>query len=162
VTADLSGTGLAPAVLSIAPVTKDYGVLVIGTSASADFQISNAGGQMTGVPSAAALIGNDINQFVVIGSTCTAALASGARCTVTVRFSPTTAGAKATQLTLMATPGGTVTTNLAGSGVTPGALTITPLNAAFNPPLLPGTTSAVSMFTVTNTSGAATGALSTT
>jgi hypothetical protein len=159
-TSDLTGTAVTPAALSITPTTKDYSVVVLGMNASADFQITNTGGQTTGVPSAPALTSGDVTQFAVTASTCTVALAAGERCTVTVRFSPTSIGAKSTQLAVSATPGGTVTAGLSGTAVVAGFLTISPVSASFGS-LLPGASSPATTFTVTNAGGATTGTLAT-
>jgi hypothetical protein len=65
------------------------------------------------------LTGTDAGEFAVTGGTCasgTTTLAGGATCTVLVRFNPATAGAKAATLGVTATPGGTPTSSLTGTG----------------------------------------------
>jgi hypothetical protein len=83
----------------------------------------------------------------------------GASCTVTVKFMPGMAGAKSSKLQVGATPGGTVAVMLKGMGVDPGALSLTPDHGTFDP-LPAGQVSATeTTFTVKNTGGAATTAL---
>jgi hypothetical protein len=86
------------------------------------------------------------------------ALDPGASCTVTVKFMPAMAGMKSSKLTVGATPGGMATVMLSGMGVDPGALSLTPDHGMFDP-LAMGQTSPETTFTVKNTGGASTTAL---
>jgi hypothetical protein len=151
---------LTPAQLVLDPLSKDLGAIVIGHYAEATLQVSNTGQTATTLPSVT-LDGTDAAQYAMTGNTCDVVIAGGKNCLVTVRFTPTTTGLKAARLNVSATMGGALTATLQGTGVVPGALTIDPPNLALGS-VLKGQTSAPSTFTVTNTSGAATGALATT
>jgi len=82
----------------------------------------------------------------------------GATCTISVRFSPSSSGAKSTALHVGATPGGTATVNLTGTAVDPGALAIAPQSRDFGS-VPQGQSSAEQTFQVSNTGGAPTSAL---
>ncbi len=155
-TATLTATGLAPAVLAIAPTPQDFGTVVLGSS-SADvaFTVTNSGGVASGVPSVS-LGGANASELAITTNGCTAAVAPGASCTVKVRFTPTGAGAKSATLDVSASPGGAASATLSGNALTPGQLSISPPSAGFGS-LLIGNVSASTSFTVTNSGGAATG-----
>lgn len=157
-TTALTGTGVGPAMLAVTPPTQDFGTVVTSNNATVSITVRNAGGAMTGVPSAAISGSAD---FTIMNNGCTAALAPAASCTIAVRFAPSSMGAKTGTLTVMATPGGTATAALSGTGATPGALTISPTTHDFGGVLL-GMMSTTQTFTITNTGGSASGTLATT
>jgi hypothetical protein len=158
VTSTLTGTGLSPAQLAVNPMMQAFASQVLGnSSADIPFVISNSGQQTTGVP-VIALNGADASQFAIGSSNCTAALAPGGNCTVNVHFAPSTAGAKMATLDASATPGGMVSSNLSGTGLTPPALSMSPPMQPFGSIVL-GTSSADFSFTVTNTGGGTSPAL---
>ena len=147
------GGGDAP-IVAATPATRDFGSVTVGTtSAVTTFTVANTGGTAAAVPVLA--VGDPA--FAVASSTCTAALAPGATCTVGVTFAPVAAHAVATTLTITA---GDVSTAvaLAGTGVATASLAIAPTTLDFGAVSL-GATGAPAVFTVTNTGGAATGAL---
>jgi hypothetical protein len=116
-TASLSGTGLTPPQLVVSSPTLPYGypTINVGSTASQAFTIHNAGQSTSGVPTAPAL--SDTTAFTITANGCTAALAAGANCTVTVRFNPVTAGAVSSKtLTVSATPGGSAIATFSGTG----------------------------------------------
>jgi hypothetical protein len=158
--ANLSGTGLAGPSLVITPGAKDFASVTIGFDSSATFTVSNPGGVPTGAP-AVTLTGTDLAQFSIPAATngCIAAIPGVGSCTVVVHFTPTTSGLKGATLTVTANPGGSATATLAGTGTTPGALTISPRSQGFGSPLIGA--SDTEMFTVTNTGGSSTSALAT-
>ncbi|MCC7000326.1 MAG: choice-of-anchor D domain-containing protein [Deltaproteobacteria bacterium] len=154
-TSALTGRGLLPAALVMTPASSDLGTVVQGATSTATFAVVNNGGVASGVP-AAALAGAAAGDYAIMASTCTAALAPAARCSITVRFTAATLGARAATLTLTATPGGAPVSTLTANTVAPGALSIAPASRAYGNVLV-GATSATQVFTVTNTGGAATG-----
>jgi len=83
-----------------------FGNVVTGTiSASRTLTLSNTGtGGATGIAVAVATTSTPTtpNQFARAGGTCGTTLAAGASCTITVTFSPTTAGAKTGTVTITA------------------------------------------------------------
>ena len=159
--ASLSGLGQTPAALAIEPAAQAFGNIVNATtSTAASFVVTNGGGQTTG-PLASVLGGTDGADFLVDSDGCTnRTLASGATCSVTVRFAPGTLGPKTASLSVSGTPGGSISAPLTGTSVAPAALTITPTPQSFGA-LLIGQTGAPITFTVTNTGAVPTGALAT-
>ena len=122
VSANLSGNGLAPGALSVMPMSKDFGATLVNTSTAAqNFTITNTGGVATGVPTVM-LTGTDASQFTIVTNGCTTAIASGANCTIAVKFAPNAAGSKTAALTVQANPGGAVSPGLTGVAQTPASL----------------------------------------
>ena len=156
VTAALSGAGAAKALLAISPSSFDYGQVVPGASSAAKtFTVTNKGLAPSGTLTAA-LGGTNAADFVVDSTTCGAKLAVGASCTVQVHFAPAATGAVSATLSATASPGGTATAGLAGTGVTQAALSVTP--ATFDYGQVPeNTASGDQTFTVTNTGQATSG-----
>ena len=161
VTAAVSGNGRAPALVSINPSLQNFGSVVRNQQSSTQtFTVTNTGGVATGALGST-LAGTDQGQFTIVSGNCEGvALNPNATCNIVVRFDPTTVGAKGAQLNVTGTPGNTASATLLGTGIEPGQITITPTTFDF-PDTTVGATSASQMFTVTNTGGAATGALAT-
>jgi hypothetical protein len=159
--ASLSGTGAQPAHLQNMSPVGPYGTVVITTPPSGpsqSFLIQNTGGVPTGTISTA-LTGADTNQFNKAADNCNGnTLAPGANCTVVVLFEPTSSGPKTASLDLSATPGGSVSIPLSGTGQTPANLTLTPAPFDFGN-VLRGTSSPAQTFTITNTGEQSTGNL---
>ncbi len=133
-TSDLTGNGESLAVLEVTPTAADFGSVATGSnSATVAFTVTNTGGGASGVP-AIALTGVQSTQFNIVSNGCTAAIPGGGSCMVTVRFSPTTTGIKTAVLNVSGTPGGTDTSDLSGTGITPAALGMTPSTATFGTP----------------------------
>jgi Protein of unknown function (DUF1565)/Abnormal spindle-like microcephaly-assoc'd, ASPM-SPD-2-Hydin/HYDIN/CFA65/VesB-like, Ig-like domain/Cep192 domain 4 len=157
VVAPLTGSNPGPAALLMAPTSHDFGMVLVGGTATTTFTISNEGGQSTG----------NLNQAITVGATefttgatdCPAALAPGASCTTVVTFLPTKTGPTAGTFEVSATPGGMVSAQLSGAGTTGAALTVSPDSHDFGTVIVGDTTGEVD-FTVMNGGGAATGTLS--
>lgn len=150
----LSGTGLAPAALTLAPGSVAFGdQLIDDTSDTQTLTLTNDGDVATGVPSVA-LAGDDADQFTIVDNGCTTAVAAGASCEVDVAFAPTASGAASASLTASATPGGTTSAALAGTGQTPAELSISETAYDFGYSDAP----AEHTFTITNDGDATTGA----
>jgi hypothetical protein len=99
--------------------TCAYGTRAVAATAfrSETFTFQNATGSPTTGVLVADLTGTAAAQFKIVDDTCTGdVVAGGASCKVTVRFSPTTTGAKAAALSLSGTPGDSVSVNLTGTG----------------------------------------------
>jgi len=119
--ATLSGSAVALPSLSITPSSQAFASTARGsTSSTVNFMVTNTGGSPTGIPSASM---SDAN-FQIVTSSCTAALAAGASCSIDARFAPASVGAKSGQLTVNASPGGTVAASLSGTGTATVMLTI--------------------------------------
>jgi hypothetical protein len=152
--------GPLPALLAADKSMYDFGTQVTTAMGAAVgstvITITNMGAQKSGTLIVGVL---DSSTFPTSGDTCSGmTLDPGATCMVTVKFTPGTAGAKSSKLQVGGTPGGTVSVTLTGMGVDPGALSASPDHNPFDP-LPAGQASAEVTFTVTNTGGAATTAL---
>ncbi|MCC6997727.1 MAG: choice-of-anchor D domain-containing protein, partial [Deltaproteobacteria bacterium] len=159
--APLSGTALADAQLALNPMSNDFNSVVTGSGVNATFTLRNTGGVMSGVPTVS-LSGPDMGQFSIMSNNCTAVLPAAGTCMIVVRFAPTSTGVKGATLSATATPGGIAMAALAGTGITPGALSISPTSQNFGSVLQGTTTATPQNFTVTNTGGSATGTLTAT
>ena len=150
VSATLTGVGLSPPQLVLAPTAQAFGSVPQGSfSATVRFTVTNPGGAPTGALSAT-LGGTDAGEFTIVASGCAGPLAARASCVVNVHFVPTGIGPRAATLDVSASPGGAVSAALSGTGLATGGLTATPTPFGFGP-LLAGTTSAPTTFTITNT-----------
>ena len=155
-TTALNGTGAAKALLAISPPTFDYGQVVDGSTAAVESYTVTNNGQAASGKLSVGIGGADAADFALISTTCGAKLAVGASCTVQVDFTPAAAGPADATLSATASPGGTATAALQGTGVTPAALSISP--TTFDYGQVPdGTASGDQTFTVTNTGQAPSG-----
>lgn len=148
-TASLTGTGAARALLSISPATFDFGSVIEGTnSADQTFTLTNTGLGTSGLVTLG-IGGTDPASFVQDATTCGPKLAIGGSCTISAHFAP--AGARIYDATLSATasPGGTTTATLTGTGVIPAILSISPTTFDFGS-VVSGSQSGQQTFTVTN------------
>jgi hypothetical protein len=150
-TATVSGTGADPASLTISPTSNGFGNQVNGTTSGATgFTVTNTGGVPSGTI-ATSIGGADPGQFTTSADTCNGVtLVAGGTCTLNGAFAPTSSGAKSASLQASASPGGTASSSLTGTGQTPAHLTISPTSWDFGN-VLQGTLSSVKQFTVTNT-----------
>jgi hypothetical protein len=154
----LSGTGAAPAALTVTPASHDFGSLTVGTpSSSQTFTVQNAGGVPSSAPQIA-IAGANAADFAVTSS-CSAGLGAGQTCTFGVIFTPSTPAAEGpATITASATGATSGTTSVTGTGLAPAAISVAPTSQAWGT-FAWGTTSADTTFTVTNDGGVATGAL---
>jgi CSLREA domain-containing protein len=117
---ELSGT--ATDYLSLSPGSQDFGSTQVGTpTGSTVFTVTNTDTPVgTSGTLAATLTGANASEFGVTADTCTGVtLARGTTCTVSVRMSPSSAGAKAASLNIAGTPGGTISSTLTGTATSP-------------------------------------------
>jgi hypothetical protein len=157
-TAALTGTGVAPAMLTATPAMSDFGSVALGSSSSdVVVTIENTGGAATSTP-LLSISGANADEFTLVSDDCMAPLLATETCTATLRFEPTSAGMKTATLDVTGMPGGTATTMLAGTAITAAALAAMPtaLNFASFPETM--TTSALSV-SISNGGMASTGAL---
>jgi hypothetical protein len=142
------------------PTSEDFGtVSVPGQSASKTIVILNSGAGTTGALSVA-LSGSGAKDFGIDMDGCSVrSLAFDGTCAIGVHFAPQAAGAASAALTVSASPGGDVVVSLSGTGGGMSALSIDPTVKDLGS-LAVGTTSAASVFTVTNHGTASSGAVS--
>ncbi|HMG56550.1 MAG TPA: choice-of-anchor D domain-containing protein, partial [Kofleriaceae bacterium] len=145
------------AILHINLTSSDLGSVTLGVaSPAATFTISNTGTVASGAITAA--LDGDTVSFSVNRNDC-ATLAAAASCQVAVVFAPTSAGPKATTLRVSANPGGAVTASLSGRGVTLGALSVAASANMLGGVVVGQLGATTATFTVTNTGGTPTGAI---
>ena len=156
VSVPLSGTGTGDAALAISPSSAEFDDTLVGaTSDPVTFTVSSVGLVPTGIPDAS--LGSESGDFDITNDTCTAPLPPGATCTVTVVFTPGDPGEATDELTVSATPGGSASADLSGTGLAPASLSLTPPSAAFGSEIV-GDTSEPTTFTLTNSGDVASGA----
>jgi hypothetical protein len=155
-TATLQGTGTSTAILSIDPTTFDFGSVVLGSSSGEQtFTVTNSGQGDSGTV-AVSVSGANQADFVVDSTTCGPALPGGGFCTISAHYTPSATGPGGADLAVTSTPGGTASSALQGTGITPAALSISPSTFDFGQTAA-GASSGDQTFTVTNTGGAASG-----
>ena len=155
----VSGTGVAPANLTLNPGFQDYGTVAIGSSSSnVTFTVQNVGGVAS-----SAIANTGTGDYTIVNSTCAGVmLAPLATCSIAVRFTPTVVGTRPGTLDVVAAQGGTRSSALTGVGVTTGQIQFAVTDSPFAfPGTTVGQTSTSHLFTITNTGGTATGALGT-
>jgi hypothetical protein len=120
-TTSLTGTGLRPARLEfVAPAQADFGKVTIDTSQSLTLKIKNSGQAASGSLSLSLSAAAPFVIDSASGATGCApgvALAAGAECDVKVSFRPTALQLSMVTLTVGASPGGSITASLTGTGV---------------------------------------------
>ena len=138
--------------ISVSPTSGTFaGQSVNTTSAASNFTVTNTGNaslSITGIT----VSGPDAAAFAK--STTCATVAPSATCTISVTFTPTTAGAKTASLSIASNVTGSPTlVGLSGTGVTSPAVSLTPSSLTFASEAL-NTTSTASVVTLTNTGSA--------
>jgi hypothetical protein len=158
----LTGTALAPAALTLAPLLGTFGSVTAGTfTADITFTVKNTGGTTSGALTVA-LAGTNAGSFVIDSDVCTnVQLPANDTCTIAVRFAPPLGAVDQQQamLTVTGKPGeSTLPATLTGKALAPADLTIAPLQYDFGSQTA-GTSSADQPFTLTNNGGSPTGSL---
>lgn len=99
----------APAMISISPVSQDFGVPQIGGE-TRTFTVTNVGGSPSGaaIPSLSPA-GDD---FSIAANGCTGPLSTGASCPIAIEVGTSGAGQVSATLTVTAVPGGTVSASM--------------------------------------------------
>jgi Ca2+-binding RTX toxin-like protein len=123
---DLSGTGFTPAipVASVLPGSLAFGSVVVNSAGvSQVITVSNTGNAPLAV-SGVGITGANANQFGITNG-CTSVVPAGS-CSITVRFAPTSAGAKAASVVITHNSNNVVgsvsTVPITGTGTTVGSL----------------------------------------
>jgi hypothetical protein len=156
-----NATALLPATLTVTPSSANLGTVAVGSTAGPTvFTVQNVGNETSGgvTPS---LGGAHATDFTIGATTCAGPLAGGATCTVSVSFTPLAAGARVATLTVAASPGGSVSATVSGTGSAIASLVITPPAFNFGSQLVNVSTTTAS-FTVQNTGNAPAATLGTT
>ncbi|HVZ83156.1 MAG TPA: choice-of-anchor D domain-containing protein [Terracidiphilus sp.] len=123
----LSGTGGAPAPVSLLPAELDFGLVALNTTSSVlQVTVQNTQATAVSVSSAAAS-----GPFTVASNACGGSIAANISCQLTVTFTPTQAGAAPGVLTVVDSAG-TQTAALTGTGAHPPTDTLSPTSLAFS------------------------------
>ncbi len=127
VTATLSGTGLAPPLLSFAPSQLSFATTQVGqTSPGQLLTLSNSGQVAIGDLQLTVSAGFAVNSAE---STCTGTLAAGASCVASLQFSPETSGAVTGAISATSRlTGASATAALSGTGSVPPGIVTSPAN----------------------------------
>ncbi len=115
-----------PAAAQVRPLDVDadavaFGSAVIGQSVPAQVTLTNSGSLPLSIT--VTLGGEDAGDFIIVPGGCTSALAAGSSCTLSLQLSPSVAGLRAAQLTVLGSDGTSITVALSGQGADPGVLT---------------------------------------
>ena len=158
-TVAVSTTVVSPAALAITPNPGSFSAAVGATSVVITFNVANSGGTTSGSLTTT-LGGTDAKEFTITDNKCVVPLASLGVCAIQVVFNPATAGAKTATITVTdSTPGSVpATTVLNGTAIAGATAGITGAASLGN--VVVGKAGAPSTYTVTNSGGTATGALS--
>ncbi|WP_161554292.1 beta strand repeat-containing protein [Stenotrophobium rhamnosiphilum] len=145
----LTGTGIAPAA-SATPTSLAFGNQLLSTISTAKVVTVTSTGSSALTVATVSLSGTNASDYTISSNGCTAAVAVGANCTITVTFNPAAVGSRIANLQIASDANnGAQQVSLTGSGVTPVA-SATPTSLAYGNQLL-GTTSTAKVVTVTNT-----------
>ncbi len=114
--ATLTGTGLTPGQLASDATSHEFDAMEVQFLSATTFTwtVTNTGQANTGVPS---LSNNNGSVFMVVSNSCNAKLTPGATCSITTKFRPLAGGVDNGNLTLTASPGGSVSLALKGEGL---------------------------------------------
>jgi len=154
VEADLDGTGVAPASLSVDATALSFGSLLVDVASNeSQVTVTNEGAVVTGTVGYT-VSGADAADFAVT-SQCTT-LGPDASCALGVVFTPSAAGQRSATLTITASPGGSRSVSLSGLGQTPALLTASATEVNFGA-IENGKTAPVSLVTIGNSGGSLSG-----
>jgi sugar lactone lactonase YvrE len=147
----LTGTGVPSLTASamLTPTSYNFPSQTVGhpnlLSGSNNFTLTNTG--TAPLTNTVTITGTNASSFVLSYNTCTSTLAVGTNCTLGITFEPTAAGPAAATLNVSSassTSTITETSSLAGTGVSPGTLTVTPNPISF-PATAVNTTASIPM-----------------
>jgi hypothetical protein len=148
-TVALTGTGAAPAAISLNPLSLNFGTVTVGSTAAAqNIAVSNSGG-LTATLQPPTVSGD----FQITATTCGGSLAPGVGCTLSIDFTPTAAGIRDGTFSL-ADSAGTQLASLTGVGASVATDTLSPASLTF-PGQLVGTASSAQTVTLTNSGDSA-------
>ena len=144
---NLSGIGLPPPQITLAPQSISFGPVETGThSAVLQVTAANSGSDDVDITSLTAT-----PPFAVVGNACGSAVPATTECEITVQFDPTTSTAATGALTMVDAVG-TQVVELSGTGTAPPTDTLDASSLAF-PPTIIGVPSPGQNVTISNSGG---------
>jgi len=145
-TVALSGTGLAPAAITLTPslLTFAGNTLLGATSAAMNLTVTNTGGISTSLSTPVRT-----GDFAISNNTCGTSLSAGSACAIAIVFTPTASGTRNGSLAITDSAG-TQTAVLTGTGAAPATDTLSPLALTFAAQTI-GSASASQQVQLTNT-----------
>ncbi len=144
----LSGMGVAPGTLASSPASLSFGSVTIGSKQSLSETVTNTGGSSVTISQ----VGISGTGFSLSGITAPVTLTAGQSTTLTVSFTPASAGSVSGNVTITSNASNpALNIPLTGTGVTPGALGSNPTSLSFGSVIV-GSKQSLSE-TVTNTGG---------
>jgi hypothetical protein len=155
---DLKGRGIAPAKFD-GDQQANFGTVLTNATAQRPIVVKNAGDQPL-PPPMVAITSSDPSQAAAftLANGCTAPLAFGDQCTLTLTFAPTVAVPYAATVQLNSDPGGSASVLLVGQALAPGSLVVAASGSADFGDVPLGTNQSQS-FTISNPGGVAAGQL---
>nr|WP_280138046.1 choice-of-anchor D domain-containing protein [Terriglobus roseus] len=148
----MTGTATGAAIVTFSPSTITFTNTAVGvTSAATTVTLANNGNASIVLGSATVT-----GDFSIVANSCGASLGVGARCTLTLRFTPAASGIRTGTLSL-ADASNNHTVTLTGTGVAAFQIVLTPAAVNFGSQIV-GTATAITNITISNT-GSSTGAL---
>jgi hypothetical protein len=152
-TVALTGTGVGMPLVSLSRTAVTFNPQVINTpSASESFTLTNTGTAALTI-SSITLAGANSAEFSLTNN-CGASLAVGANCSISIVFTPASAGAKSASVSIATDAASSPdTVALSGTGIAPATVSLSPASLTFYPQLV-NTTSPAQTVTLTNTGDA--------
>ena len=142
--------------VSVTPPSLTFASTAVGSTTAAQMVTVKNTGTTAVTLTSETLTGANPGSFVISAKTCTASLAAGASCTVSVEFKPAATGALSASLSIADNATGSPqTVGLSGTGTSStSTVTVTPASIAF-PATVVGATSNATTVKVTNTGATA-------
>ncbi len=148
-TVSLTGTGISTPAVSLSPASLNFGNQPVNTTSPPQTVTLTNTGSGTLTISSIGITGTNSGAFAQTNN-CPASLGAGANCTISVTFTPTSAGAKTASLSISDNAAGSPQkVGLSGTGTTP-AVSLSPTSLAFGNQLV-STSSPPQAVTLTNT-----------
>lgn len=145
---NLSGSGIAQALLALSTNLVDFGSVLTNTTATTTISVTNRGDVASGLPTFTLMPPG----IFTTTNTCGSSIGAGLTCIVTLSYNPMNVGPQTASFTASATPGGSPVATVQGTGIAPGALTITPATRDFGSVVI-GQSGGFQDFTIQNTGG---------
>ena len=151
----LSGTGASQPTIAFSPTSLTFPTTNLNASSAAQvLTISNTSTAVVSV-SSYTFSGTNASEFAISTKTCNTSLAAGAKCTISIVFKPTAAGAATAKLVATDSAAGSPqSVTLSGTGASQATISFSPASITF-PTTRVSVASAAQVLTIKNTSATA-------